>query len=92
MSKELLVFVLAIAVAVGAALGAWHRPDTVESASVTGDRASVSSIESMVSSANPGAWIVVGNKLYLVKADYDFNNKRWTIKQLANAELGSSVP
>ena len=87
MKKELLISLLALLVALLTAIGVWHRGPTVAFANSTEGPGGVSGINYLASSTEPGAWIVAGNSLYLVRADYDFNNKQWTIRQLASIQL-----
>jgi len=87
MKKELLISLLALLAALVAAIGVWHRGTTVAFANDTGGCASASSIGTITSASEPGAWIVAADKVYLVRADYNFNNKTWTIRQLASSQL-----
>ena len=87
MKKELLISLLALLAALVAAMGVWHRDATVAFANDTGGRVSVSSVGTITSASEPGAWIVAADKVYLVRADYDFNDKTWSIRQLATSQL-----
>jgi len=89
MRKELLISLLALAVALVAVIAVLHRDNTVESANTTEGCSAVSGLGHLASSTEPGAWIVVGDSVYLLKADYDYNNKSWTISQLSSARLTS---
>jgi len=89
MKKELLISLVALAVALVAVIGVWHRENTVVSANSTGGCSSVSGLDRLENATEPGAWIVVGDRVYLLKAKYDYNNKSWTIYQLANTRLTS---
>lgn len=85
--KELLISLLAVLIALAATVAVWNRGATVAFANGAESDTAVSSIGFIANSTNPGAWIVVEDKVYLVEADYDFNAKRWTIRQLASSEL-----
>ena len=87
MKKELLISLLAVLMALVAMVGVWHRDATVAFANVPESGSAVSGIGFLANSANPGAWIIAGDKLYLVEADYDFDAKRWTVRQLASTKL-----
>ena len=83
----MLISFLAVLIALVAMVGVWNRGATVAFANVPEGGSSVSGIGFLANSTNPGAWIVVDDKVYLVEADYDFNAKRWTVRQLASSKL-----
>ncbi len=87
MKKELLISLLAVLIALVAMVGVRNRGATLAFANVPESGSAVSGIGFLATSTNPGAWIVAGDSLYLVEADYDFNAKRWTVRQLASTKL-----
>lgn len=87
MKKELLISLLAVLIALVAMVGVWNRGATVAFANGAESGSAVSGIGFLANSTNPGAWVIVGDKVYLVEADYDFNAKRWTVRQLASSKL-----
>jgi hypothetical protein len=89
MKKELLVSFLALLVALVAAISVVHRGNAAVSANAAGECSCVSGLGNLVSSTEPGAWIVVGDSVYLLKAEYDYNDKSWTVSQLASTRLTS---
>ena len=89
MKKELLISLLALVVALIAAIGAWQGGNDVLFANTAEGCGCVSGLGYLATSTEPGAWIVAGDTVYLLQADYDYNNKQWAVHQLASTRLTS---